>query len=92
MSLVNIHTQWDPLEEIIVGSVYDPSTFQDANVDKSYLSYMKRILEETEEDLDKLVALLTSFDVEVKRPKILFQNDDLSSYFTIKSNIFLSSR
>ena len=76
MSLVNIHTQWDPLEEIIVGSVYDPSTFQDANVDKSYLSYMKRILEETEEDLDKLVALLASFDVEVKRPKILFQNDD----------------
>jgi len=68
-SLVNSHTSWQPLEEVIVGKVYTPDYFdfiQDDNI-KSQLS---RILEESIEDLDNLETVIKKFGAKVLRPDL----------------------
>ncbi|QGV77876.1 inosamine-phosphate amidinotransferase 1 [Streptomyces ficellus] len=81
MSLVNVHTEWDPLEEIVVG------TMEGARmpiVDRSLLAtefpdiddpqqiptglYPAQVAEETEAELEALADLLTGLGVTVRRP------------------------
>jgi N-dimethylarginine dimethylaminohydrolase len=80
MSLVWSCNEWDPLEEVIVGNPLgarfptpDPSTrvaeFPDrplAEIPRGPFS--QRIIDETEEDLDAFVAVLTQAGVTVRRP------------------------
>lgn len=80
MSIVNIKNEWDPLEEIIVGSALGA---QIPRLDKGLKliqgdskigaagPFPKRIIEETEEDLEKLCQTLKQLDIRVRRPKIL---------------------
>ena len=78
---VNSHNDWDTLEEIIVGSSkfsnipkIEPSIEHFFRPDKSALKTSlfgevpKRIIEETEEDLDELCVTLKRFGVKVRRP------------------------
>lgn len=84
MSLVDIHNEWDPLEEVIVGVVDgarvpspDRGLFAldycgnvDSPEDIPSGPYEDRVIEETREDLEELVALFRSEGVTVRRPDV----------------------
>ena len=64
---INCHTDFQPLKEIIVGRTYHEHSFDFINEDR-IKSPLKRILEETNKDLDNLCAVLKEHDVTVYRP------------------------
>ena len=80
---VDVHNEWDPLEEMIVGvadfaqvPVPGPDLFAiEYNEHHDHPSqipsgrYEKRVIEETEEDLEYLVSVLTGLGVNVRRPE-----------------------
>lgn len=81
MSLVNVHTEWDPLEEIIVGimagarvPVADRSllaTEYPAITDPQDIQsgpYPGHVVEQAEAELEELADLLTGLGVSVRRP------------------------
>lgn len=80
-STVCSHNDWDPLEEVIVGSIgkscvpkLDDSfwSFQGPEYDPSKHNpgpVPASLIEETEEDIDGFVSLLESLDVIVRRPE-----------------------
>jgi N-dimethylarginine dimethylaminohydrolase len=80
-SLVWSCNEWDPLEEVIVGNplharfpTADPSTrvaeFPDRPLEAIPQGpFPQRIIEETEEDLDAFIAVLTKLGITVKRPE-----------------------
>ena len=88
--IVNTCNEWDPLESVIVGSasyanwpINDPvfskesekTTWKETPVPRGPVP--QQIIEETNEDLDKLVMVLSSLGVEVVRPDPLnFQTHD----------------
>ena len=65
----SVYQHWDPLKVCIVGRSYPPKFY-------SYISnsrvrnVMERIATETEEDYQKLIKLLESFNVRVLRPEL----------------------
>ena len=61
-----IWTEWDPLTEIIVGNCSTGYILGNADID----GYLKQILSETKEDLDKLASWLSSAGIKVRRPNI----------------------
>lgn len=83
MSLVNVHNEWDPLEEVIVGRA---TNAQIARPDKGLFAveyracgqaenipsgrYPQRVIEETEEDLAALVETFQKLGVTVRRPDV----------------------
>lgn len=65
----SVHQHWDPLKVCLVGQSYSPefySFIQNSRV----RNVMERIAEETEEDYQKLIKLLKSFNVEILRPSM----------------------
>lgn len=81
MQLVNSHTSWQPLEEVVVGRAFDPDYFdfiQDAQV----RNQLQQILAETAEDLDNLQKTIERYGARVLRPdlpnKDRFVQDQLS--------------
>ena len=71
-----VWTNWDPLEEVIVGDCYAPGDL-DWCIPAEYLDAFNRILCETKEDLNSLEALLTSLQVKVHRPKVFTYSDKI---------------
>jgi N-dimethylarginine dimethylaminohydrolase len=81
MSRVSSWNEWDPLEEVIVGSprnarfpTPDPSTrlaeFSDRELARIPRGpFPKQIIEETEEDIAEFVAVLEELGVVVRRPE-----------------------
>lgn len=81
MRKVNIYTEWAPLKEVVVGSVFNQSSH---NVDLSFkvffndnvkdvflkksLRLQQRLIDERQTDLDELARLLTSLGIKVHRP------------------------
>jgi len=64
---INCHSDFQPLKEIIVGRSYHQDSFN--FIDEPRIrDPLKRILEETEEDLLNLCAVLEEHDVKVYRP------------------------
>ncbi|MER7015009.1 inosamine-phosphate amidinotransferase 1 [Saccharopolyspora sp. NPDC000359] len=81
MSLVDVHNEWDPLEEIIIGTatgarvpVADRSVFAVEYAERGSQDlvpsgqYPDRVLEETAEELDILAEELRKLGVVVRRP------------------------
>lgn len=81
---VNVHTEWDTLEEVIVGRIDNcqlpvddvsfktiefPEMAHDAAL--PFRAYPDKVVEETAEDLEDLCACLTAMGVSVKRPDIV---------------------
>lgn len=66
-----IYTEWDKLEEVIVGKTYLPDVLNGKFHDNEFIDGMSKILEETEEDFLKLVSIFESAGVKVYRPKDL---------------------
>jgi N-dimethylarginine dimethylaminohydrolase len=71
-SPVSIFTEFQPLEEVIVGSAYPPNAFSYSE-DTELRDGLRKILEETEEDLQVLVKIIEDFGAKVRRPKNLFE-------------------
>ncbi|MEU0214020.1 inosamine-phosphate amidinotransferase 1 [Streptomyces sp. NPDC006265] len=82
MSLVNVHTEWDPLEEIIVGTMAGaripvPDTglhaveFADLPSPQDIVSgpYPAHVVEQTEAELQELCDQLLAAGVKVRRPE-----------------------
>jgi glycine amidinotransferase len=64
---MSIWTNWDPLEEVIVGNCYT-SMPEHWNLDIETRTLLNTILRETKEDLDNLESLLVNLGVIVHRP------------------------
>lgn len=82
MSLVSVHNEWDPLEEIIVGTAIGAriplqdrglfavsyADFYDRPEQIPSGAYCERVIQETEEDLEELTAELRKLGIVVRRP------------------------
>ena len=64
--MLSVYQHWDPLEVCAVGSTYPPEFYSYIENPK-VRSVMERIAIETEEDYQKLIKLLESFNVKVIR-------------------------
>lgn len=81
MSLVDVHNEWDPLEEIIIGSI-DGARVASPGIDLFTIDYAdygspdripsgpypRHVVEQTREDLERLSEELTKLGVRVRRP------------------------
>lgn len=65
----NSHSGFQPLKTCLVGQCYPPDFFNFIK-DSRLQSIFKKIATETEEDYQKLIAVLNQFDVSVVRPTI----------------------
>lgn len=70
--MYSVYQHWDPLKVCIVGKSYPPE-FYNFIKNSRVRRVFERIAEETEEDYQKLVTLLESFNVQVLRPTIVDQ-------------------
>ena len=69
MKLVNSHTSWQPLEEVIVGRAYSPDYFD--FIDNAQVrNQLQQILAETEEDLNNLQQTIKEYGATVLRPDL----------------------
>lgn len=70
-SPVRVFSEFQPLEEVIVGRAYAPEAF-DLVEDPELRSMLQRIMRETEEDNQALVELFEKRGVKVRRPELIF--------------------
>jgi N-dimethylarginine dimethylaminohydrolase len=84
VSLVNVHNEWDPVEEMIVGTAdgaqvprpdrglfaIDYNAHVERQEDIPSGSYDQRVIDESGEDLDGFVAVLRQAGVVVRRPAV----------------------
>jgi glycine amidinotransferase len=66
---MSVWTDWDPLEEVIVGNCYAPGALN-WFVEPALQDEFNNILAETKQDLDALAALLSEMGVQVHRPRV----------------------
>ena len=66
---MSVWTDWDPLEEVIVGDCYAPGTLN-WFVEPALQDEFNNVLAETKQDLDALAILLQDLGVQVHRPKL----------------------
>jgi N-dimethylarginine dimethylaminohydrolase len=77
ISPVHVYSEFQPLEEVIVGRVYPPEAFLAVD-DPELRDMLQRIASETEEDFQSLIRILEQAGVTVRRPDILHDLYDLS--------------
>jgi len=65
--MINSYTSWQPLEEVLVGSVW-PASFFDYIKDSQVRNQLQQILYETEEDLNNLQRVIEQYGARVIRP------------------------
>lgn len=67
---MSVWTEWDPLEEVIVGSCFKqiPGEWE---LDNKVKDYLEIILRETSEDLDNLSSCIETLGAKVYRPDLL---------------------
>lgn len=82
-----VYSEFQPLEEVIVGRAYHPEAF-DYSEDKDLRNGLKKILTETEEDLQALVSLLEAEGVRVRRPEVPFKLGKDNKALTIELQHF----
>jgi hypothetical protein len=73
--MYSVHQHWDPLKVCIVGRSYSPEFYKFVN-NTRVRTVLERIAQETEEDFQKLINLLESFNVEVWRPSLTNNHED----------------
>ena len=66
---MSVWTDWDPLEEVIVGDCYAPGDL-DWFIEFDLQDSFDTILAETKQDLDNLAVLLQTLGVQVHRPRL----------------------
>jgi len=79
-----IYTEYDPLEEVIVGDCYAPGDL-DHLLPKKSLDLFNQILEETKQDFDNLSDFLKQGGIKVHRPQVMKYPDHVRmSGFDVK--------
>jgi len=92
--MISVNNEWGKLNEVFVGTI-DNANMPQHNVDLHSINYADKInipydecgrfddvvYEETYEDLEKLVTLLTDCGIKVKRPKSIKTNKSISNGF-----------
>lgn len=73
--MLSVNQHWDPLQVCVVGRSYPPEFYSFIKNSKAR-SVMERIAIETEEDYQKLISILKSFNVEVLRTDISDNPED----------------
>ena len=71
-----IYTEFDPLQEVIVGDCYNPGDL-DWALPKDTLIGFNKILEETKEDLNTLSDFLIKSNIKVCRPEVIKYKKEL---------------
>ena len=71
MKPVNVWSEFQPLQKVILGAPFPPETF-DWHKDEETRSVMRQIFEETEEDINELEYLMQAMGIEVVRPENIF--------------------
>jgi hypothetical protein len=71
--MINSHTSWQPLEEVIVGRAFPPDYF-DFIKDAQVRNQLQQILAETEEDLQNLQHVIEQYGARVRRPSLQDKN------------------
>ena len=66
---MSVWTNWDPLEEVIVGDCYAPGTL-DWFVESELQDSFNIVLDETKQDLNELAVLLQQLGVQIHRPQV----------------------
>lgn len=66
MSLVSVYCQYDPLEEVWLGDCYPVEFYHDYNPE--IRGVFERITDITKTDLEKFEQVLTSLNIQVRRP------------------------
>ena len=64
-----VHCQWQPLEEVWVGTTYAPEYYRDIPNSK-VRDFFQKMAEETQEDLDGFAQVCREFGANVHRPKL----------------------
>jgi glycine amidinotransferase len=84
--IINSYTEFQPLQEVVIGQGYPPEYFdfiQDSQVRNS----LEKIFIEIEEDFASLIKVLESFNITVKRPGIIsktnFQSNTQHGNYTL---------
>lgn len=92
MSKVNSWDEFQPLEAVVVGSIYD-SSFFDGVKNKKISDVLKRIVDETNEDIDYFKQQLRSHNIEVYQatPKELGYKDSILDYCDINGKLGYAS-
>jgi hypothetical protein len=80
-----IYTDFDPLQEIIVGDCYEPGDL-DWALPKESLESFNRILKETKEDLNSLSDFFKKSDIKVHRPTVV-KHDNAYNLSGFKVNV-----
>lgn len=78
MSLINSYSEFQPLEEVVVGQGYPPEYF-DFVTDAVTRSCLETIFAEIEEDFQYLIKTLESFNIVVRRPDVISKEHFQSS-------------
>lgn len=86
--MYNVYQHWDRLKVMMVGKSYPPELYDYIKNDEVRRVFYK-IAEETEEDYQKLISLLESFDVKVVRSDISTELE--YAYLAIKNKNKINS-
>lgn len=94
MNKVNSWDEFQPLEELVVGACYDSSFFNDVKNDRAR-DALKRIIDETNEDVENFKKVMQSHNIKVYQPNVkkLGYKDSILDYvnpngeFGYKKNI-----
>jgi hypothetical protein len=81
----SVHQHWDPLKVCAVGRSYPPEFYSYIQNSK-VRNVMERIAMETEEDYQKLIKLLESFNIETVRTEI---GEDINQYIDVETGGYL---
>lgn len=71
MARAEVYTEFQPLKEVVLGATYDPAV-TDSIADVELKDLLRRVFEETNEDLRYFETLLRQAGVSVKRPEVIF--------------------
>jgi N-dimethylarginine dimethylaminohydrolase len=77
--MLSQRNMWDRLRSVVVGRSWPPEFYAWIQ-DSAVRGHMERIAQETEEDLSGLVRCFESLGVEVMRPEIVTQIDNLQEH------------
>jgi len=78
--MFSVHQHWDPLKACVVGASY-PAEFYRFIENRRVRGVMEQIADETEEDYQKFIDLLKTFNIDIFRPDI---GSSIEDYWTGK--------
>jgi hypothetical protein len=81
----SVYQHWDPLKVCLVGKSYSPKFYSFIKNPK-VRTVFEQIAQETEEDYQKLIKLLQSFGVEIRRPDVS-ENWEECLYYLDKTKV-----